>query len=480
MAPERCSRGCTRRRSLACGRGRWLLALPLIWLALAARAGALVEGELGRWLETTAAELGATLSRHPRFAGETVRLVTLTTGASDGRSNELAEAVENRLRQHLLGIDGVRLAVAEPRRECEPPRRIGYLLRVEVGAAGGRDGRVHIAVVDVAESVWVGGISHEWQGRLSAAQRAALARRVQRGVPGTPGSPIPLENAEAVALAIKRDLACTLPRELDGAVHVPTPAEPALGRVSLALQSKLLFEPLAALTPDRTEARWLLTLEPGPADGDADVRELNLTLADPQGTHRQRVASVFVSGHPARAPDEPSVAGTVSAPAAPRPAPAWLSPLEMRPAPLEGACDHRTARLNSCVEVSFELLEPAFLFVLSTRDHRVVEQPCEAAPARAEPGPRRYRLRVPPGRYAVEATDSGPDAGIYVLATQERRVARRLARALAAGPGRCGAGGRPLAADWLRGLERVLTENTDRILWRALHVAHDSNGIVAL
>jgi hypothetical protein len=47
-------------------------------------------------------------------------------------------------------------------------------------------------------------------------------------------------------------------------------------------------------------------------------------------------------------------------------------------------------------------------------------------------------------------------------------------------PGQCGQGqGRP-AADWLRELRGVLHGHRQQIEWRALHVVHDSSGIVAL
>src|SRR5690606_16722039 len=175
-------------------------------------------------------------------------------------SNRLAQAVERRLRARLLEFEGVRLAADGPQRACEPPQQIGYLVRLEVTAAGARQGRVHIAVVDLAESVWVSGISHQWRGSLTAAERAALGVAVSHAEPGSPGSPIPLDDPAAVAAAIKADLACALPRDLDGPLFVAATGPAALSRVGLALQSELMFEPLAAVTPDREHARWLLTL----------------------------------------------------------------------------------------------------------------------------------------------------------------------------------------------------------------------------
>lgn len=455
----------------------WLLAA----VAVASPDGVL-EGELARWLDgEVAPELGETLSLHPRFKGETVRLVTLTPDTAGGRSNALAQAVERRLRQRLLEVEGVRLAVDGPRRDCEPPRRIDYLVRIEVADDGRDRGRIHIAVVDVAESVWVSGISHQWRGRLSASQRRALSTSVNRASPGSAGSPIPLDDAEGVAEAIKADLACTLPRDLDGALFVATPAPPALSRVGLALQSALMFEPLAAVTPDRDQAAWLLTLE---AEGtDARVRELNLSLAAADGGHRQRLASVFVSG-------SLTGAGTAAAPPAAEPpehrtasrsrVSDLLSPLEMGPADPEGICDHHKARMNSCVEISFVLHDPAYLFLVSTRDHQVVDAPCGGTLRQSEAGAHRYRLRVPPGRFALDPADTGPDAGFYVLAVREQGVAERLREALARGAPDCGRAHDGVDRGWLAALDRVLEGSDGRVAWRALHVAHDTTGIVAL
>lgn len=471
---------------------RSLLGLAaLTWSLTAAAAAGVLNGELGRWLDGVAPELGETLGRHPRFAGETVRLVVITPGDPSGASNRLAQAVERRLRERLLEFQGVRLAADAPARErdCLPPQQIGYLVRVEVAATGNRRGRVHIAVVDVAESLWVSGISHQWQGTLTAAEQNALATSVQSGAPGTASSPIPISDAAAVAAAMKADLTCTLPRNLDGALYVAAREPPALARVGLALQAELMYEPLAAVTPDRDQARWLLTVE---AEETAlDVRELNLTLADAEGGNRQRVASVFVSGSlggaaPGAAFEPPPVAtsppraeGAPSAPARPA-APGLLSELEMRPAPPRGICDDRKARINSCIEIGFELLAPAYLFIVSTRDHAMVEAPCGGSLKRQEAGSRRYRVRVPPGSYAVDAADTGPDAGFYVLAVKERRVAQELGEALSQAPGLCGGSPGADAAPWLGKLRRVLERHGELITWRALHVAHDTAGIIAL
>ncbi|HEX7036296.1 MAG TPA: hypothetical protein VF210_11005 [Pseudomonadales bacterium] len=461
------------------------IAAGVLCSAAAAAAQAPLDSELGRWLDRIAPELAETLAQHPRFRGETLRLVVLTPGNPEGRSNRLAEAIEQRLRQRLLAVEGVRLAAESSARRCEPPRPIDYLIRIDLTPVGSREARVQVAVVDLAESLWVGGISHEWEGQLSAAERSALGSAVTQAEPGSAGSPIPLGDADAVAAALKADLLCTLPRGLDGPLYVTVPERTELSRVALALQSALRYEPVAALTADRGDAAWLLELAPRHAV--SDVGELELVLTDPDGGPRQRVASVFVlapalAQQPAKPPPLRPRREEAAPPARPAPAVApartLLSMLEMQPAAPEGICDDRQARINACVEVRFELHEPAYLFVLHTRGHALVDAPCDARLERAEPGERRFRLRVPPSRYA-EDPDSAPDAGLYVLAVRDRTAARQLREVLGAAPGACSGGGLE-TADWLAGLERVLGRYPDRVHWRALHLAHDTRGIVAL
>jgi hypothetical protein len=200
------------------------------------------------------------------------------------------------------------------------------------------------------------------------------------------------------------------------------------------------------------------------------------------------VASVFVSGlidgsmasagtPPPADPRPPSVP-----PVRPEPTAGaegeLLSTLRIAPAAQEGICDSRQARMNSCVEIDFDLHERAYLFVISTRDHQLVDTVCEL-PGPDDPGLRRFRLRLPPGRYGVDVADTGPDAGFYVLATRSRAVAQRLGRTLGRAPGRCtNAPGN--AGSWLADLRALLARDGDAIAWRAVHLVHGRDGIAAL
>ena len=65
----------------------------------------LLNGSLGRWLDTEVLpDLGRTLGEHPRFKGETIKLVSLTAGQPTDRASRLHEAVEAHLTQRLLKL----------------------------------------------------------------------------------------------------------------------------------------------------------------------------------------------------------------------------------------------------------------------------------------------------------------------------------------------------------------------------------------
>jgi len=157
--------------------------------------------------------------------------------------------------------------------------------------------------------------------------------------------------------------------------------------------------------------------------------------------------------------------------------PVLLSPLTVHDARLDGICDSRKARVNSCVEVGFELLQPAYLLVLSTQDQRLRSQACGRSLRLTEPGQRRYRLRIPPSGNS----GSQPDAGLYVLALENRSAAHRIARHLNGGPGACPstAGDQSLAV-WLREFTELLGQHELEVDWRAVHLNHASHGIVKL
>lgn len=465
------------------------LAWVLLLVSLAVRADPALDGDLGQWLDDAVAPaLAESLSQHPRFQGQTIRLATVTPDSAARTSHALAEALSRRLRQRLLGVAGVRLAVAEPRRSCGVPQPVDYLVQIEVAAVESHSARVHVGVIDLAESVWVSGISHQWQGRLSTAERQAMARPVSRGAPGSAANPLPLAQAQQIAEALTSDLSCLLPRDLEGSLFVDDQPGGSLSGIGAELRAALLVEPLVPVTPVPAGARWQLALQfDEAADG---PRELTAVLTDSRDQRRQTVASVWVSGPTAQTPA--AVAGVPDAGRVPDAARAQVPGdaaglltdlVVVRPD--DSQCDMRQARTRACIDITFELLRPAYLFLLTTRHHEIADAPCDARLRRADAGPRRYRVRLPPGGVRTdpltgELVNTRPDAGVYVLAVRDRGHASRLREVLAEAPGRCVAAAAGSLQGWLGRLDAELDRSGPAVDWRLLHLAHEGAGIVAL
>jgi len=466
----------------------------LLWLCLtfaaafAAAAQAsppVLNGDLGNWLDDRVApELARTLSQHPMFKGETVRFASLRNGVPQTTSTELNEAIERRLTQRLLAASGVRLAVDRPGQACQVPQAVNYILGIEVSATGSRSASLNLAIIDVQESVWVSGISFQWQGRLSTAERLALASSVTTANPGTAESPLPLADADQIARAIRHRLRCSLPRGLDGPVYVSTAEDVALSRISLALQGELLTSPLAALTADRRSARWIMALDSQVAG--AQLQEIHVNLQDTDGAGGQRIASVFVAG--SNAPYRVTAGAPLSAASKASPS-LLLSPLTVQPAERLGVCDDRKARNNSCVEVAFDLHRPAYLMVFTTQTFGIQDLSCESRLPRNEAGPRRFRLRVPPSQIPAASgrelspiqQSRSPDAGLYVVATEDRTAARRLHNLLRRAPGTCGSSGTHQRMEpWLAELREATLKYAGVLEWAAIHLAHEPEGVVQL
>jgi len=302
---------------------------------------------------------------------------------------------------------------------------------------------------------------------------------VVTGYPGSADSPLPLGDADAIAAAFRQRLRCVLPLGLEGPLFLPTSEDAQLARVGLALQSELLTSPLASVTADRRDARWVMTLDRDPVAG--QMQEVRLNLQDEQGGATQRLAAVFVAAadsHPPRL----QASRTVPSEAAP-----LVTALRLRPAEAVGVCDSDRARVNTCVEVEFDLRESAYLMVFSTQAGHLIGVDCDARPSRSEAGMHRYRMRVPPRRIppatpgALTPVDAvrAPDAGLYVLATKNADTARSIQQALREAPGSCGRE-TPALDGWLTRLDQVARAHAGTLTWRAIHLAHETEGVVRL
>jgi len=439
-------------------------------------ASPLLSGTLGRWIDSEAApELAELLAKHPKFSGETVKVVSLRDGRPVERASRLHQAVAAELTQQLLKYPGVKLAWQEPRGACGVPQAINYLLGIEIEPAGGQDSRLSIGMVDVAESVWVSGVSLTWQGRLLAAEKVALRTEAPVRARGTVDSPLPATATREIAELLKDNVRCSLPEGLTGPVFVEPTQGSELSRLKSELTRNLSLAALAAVTPNSSDAAWTMKLEAREVGN--RTQEVLVSLTDTDRSVTQQVASVFVTGLDGTAPRPPDavVASTPNVEVA-RPADEpLLSGFAIDEHARGGICDSHRSDPEPCVEVTFRLSRDAYLFVLSTSASKLIAQSCDNELSRAAAGERRFRMRV-----AANDIPGTGDAGLYAIAVEDRNAARALANHIRKAPGACSGRSNAGLDDWLVKLDLLVEAFPGAYEWRALHLAAAPDGVVRI
>lgn len=436
------------------------LSLIALLIAFSAEASEpLLTSSLGRWLDQSAtSELTDTLANHPMFKGETIRIVSLRDGKPVVTSNRLSEAVQERLTRRLLREEGVRIAWSHSKKRCDVPQQINFLLGIEIEHEGSRQYQLNIAMVDVEDAIWVGGLNLTWNGRLTRAERRALREEVSTAALGSLESPLPVTQVDAIARMLATRLSCTHPDGIDGPVFFPSPSSADLVRVTRGLEGELAISPVANITRVEKSAQWLMELAAEPM-GEGTF-ELVLTLKGPMPrATSQRAASVFVTG--------------LRQSPAPEPVPSAHDMLVSAISEL-GPC-RSSRRDRRCVELGLTLNRPAYLLTFHTHNGGLMYAECDSRADMSSAGPRRYRIRTPRG------IEKGirPDIGFYALATENRTLARAVERRLTAAPGACGHRYATLRI-WLIQLQQILDAHPGELTWRAVHLRNTSSGLAAI
>jgi hypothetical protein len=473
------------------------------FLANVCLASTLLTGDLGRWLNDKAfPALVQSLANHPRFRGETVRVVAMRDGAPVPTTERLTQELQRELTHQLSEQDAVRIALPDAPKPCDLPEDRPFLLGVEVVPVQGKQYRVNIAVVDRDEGVWVNGLNLRWEGTLTRTQRAALSQATSTGTPGSVGEPIPIADHRAVVDQLASQMECVLRSGVSGTLALKPTEHTALVPIVRELGARASALPGVMVTAPTDNPDWLLTTDLG-GTMDRGSAELVLSLAPRDGgAPPQRVASIWISQPvaPARpavasAPPRPPVApaapprASIVPPAPPRPSivpPAppiasapprppmsrvapvthgdsLMTPLRAVPSPATGICVRSNAE-GRCVDIELGLASAAYLFVFHTDPTGVHVHACRDQPLTANAGAHRYRLTLE--RPSADTID------VYAVATREPDLARLLNDVLRAGPGACGARGASPGA-WFGRFKMLVDRYGLRIDWRSVHMSPD-------
>ncbi len=423
----------------------WRLVSLCVLLVAAAPALAASPLSLDAWLRDRAGpQLAEVLAKHPRFKGERVRFVGVADGRPAAIDNELAVGIR-RVLTHRILKQGSNDVVGNLTPSCQ---RLGqpetYLVGIDVRSSGSRYHEVNLAVMDVTEGIWVAGVSLNWRGRLSTAQRAALTQAVSNTPAGSSDRPLPLENRQVVVERLLEQMRCSLPQGLDGTVTLALPEHPELHLLARELEQRLVAQPGMVMAEEKDHGDWQLRVVL--ADTPPMPTQVVLALAAADDTEAtQRLAQVTVtrpqrSGH--RVADARIVPAATSID--------LLSDFHS----LE-RCVERRAR---CAQVGFTLHDDAYVLVFRTHAAALSATSCTARQERRAAGDFQFRVKV--------AADADARTGFYVVASRDREVIRELERLVRRASAACSERRPASPAGLLAAIERLQS----RLQWRAMHL----------
>ena len=221
----------------------------IIIAALLASPGALAKArDAEAWVALTVAPaLSRQLSTHPRFRGESIRVVVFADDRPAASSNAFALSLRDRLANSIFDTPGIRMAAereAGDRLDCTRSE-IDYFIGLQIAYLGNDEYRIDLRTLDVADKSWVTGFDLTWQGRLSQSQLEDLDQpRTDPWFRGARSAPYDDDQADLLAADLARDLACASLRQTSGEYVVLLGADPD---DALASTTELVRNNLASL-----------------------------------------------------------------------------------------------------------------------------------------------------------------------------------------------------------------------------------------
>ena len=190
-------------------------------------------GSLDAWLVREAVPMFAeTLSQHPRFNDETIRVAVMTGEEVDLRTNALNASLRNAVHSRLLREPGLTLVLQDSPPDCRAPGN-GYYLGLELTRGGRNQAQAQLRLYDIVEARWVSGFTSQWRGQLSTSQQRLAAKpEISENARGLRVLPFESGQSDLLAAYLARDLACELRRRGDDELVVQPAGHNAAGLVA--------------------------------------------------------------------------------------------------------------------------------------------------------------------------------------------------------------------------------------------------------
>ena len=245
--------------------GRLLTKLMVIAAVLAVASGANAKPrDAEAWVALNVApSLVKELSSHPRFRGESIRVVVFADDLPAAASNAFALSLRDRLAIAIFDTPGIRMAAdRDPgeRLDCTT-NEVDYYIGLQISYLGSDEFRIDLRTLDVEDRTWVTGFDLTWQGKLTQSQQDALEQpQADPWFRGARAAPYDKEQSDLLAADLARDLACASLRQTAGEyVVLINPADEKLpGSTAELVRSNLAALASIQFTDDPTAANAIM------------------------------------------------------------------------------------------------------------------------------------------------------------------------------------------------------------------------------
>ena len=133
--------------------------------------------EAGTWvsLQLAPALIGE-LTSHPRFKGESIRLVVFSDDQAAALSNEFEISLRDRLSAAVFDAPGIRLAAQQQPGEYIDCTRddADYYIGMQLTSLDNNKVQINLRTLDLGDYSWVTGLDFTWKGELSSKQLRLL------------------------------------------------------------------------------------------------------------------------------------------------------------------------------------------------------------------------------------------------------------------------------------------------------------------
>jgi hypothetical protein len=198
---------------------RLAFALFLISLYLSPVASARQQAADAWLAETAVPALTMQLTTHPRFKGQSVRIVVFENDQPAALSNMLAMSFRDHLADAVIDVPSIRvISSPAPGSSSDCSRDdVHYLIGLQISSLGEDRVRIDLRVLDSEDGTWVPGFDLSWRGSLSRSQRWELKQsRTDPAFRGHRAAPFQPTQFDLLATTVARDLGCQSMREMHG------------------------------------------------------------------------------------------------------------------------------------------------------------------------------------------------------------------------------------------------------------------------